>query len=252
MSKRMIQTIKGLAIASVALALTACVDPSVFQQSSSTSQQTSLTNAGNLISLADQNLLNNINSNQYLNVSQLTSLLDKTDNRFVKNQILLKLTDKLIGENKLEAAQYYLSQFVKTDDSSQNNNYLFLASKVGNLLGDQRLLSNATDLDLTKLSSDQLAQALQLQLNNNFTAGNTDKALTLVNDSFNKLSVAEQKTTVDLVLGQLTKLSEEDLGELASQAAVAGNSINVGWYRLAQLAVANKNSVAKLNDVWSI
>lgn len=252
--------LRGLGLSTLALSLASCVDSSYFTNiinggTPTTPVSPISTDQGlatvKSLTKADKAFLTQLNRNPNLSTSQLTKFLETNKNPYVKNVLILQLVNKLIGENKLDAAKYYLGQYTQSTDANLNNNYAFLASKVGAALNDQQLLSQSSQIDAKNLTVDQQLQAVQMQLVNDFRAGKYGDGLNKVNEIYNNLSYKDKSSLVDSTLQQLMTLNEGQLNSLAEAAARQGNTFNVGWFRLAQLAVANKSDSGKLNDAWS-
>ncbi|RIY35059.1 penicillin-binding protein activator [Psittacicella gerlachiana] len=237
-------------IATLSMALASCMLPQVnIGGGSSTSASQTIANYSSL-SESEKEFVAQLLKTQSISTQTLINYYNTNSNPYVRNEIILKLVNNLINENKLDAAKYYLQNFTTSSDTRQNSTYNIVATRLGQLTNDQDLINNTTNVDFSQISLNQKLSAAKVEVVKQFANSQYNQGLDIVNEVFPSLSDADKQALVDFTLSQLTNLSVVSLSNLANGAS----TINSAWYTLASLAVENENDARALAqgfDTWS-
>lgn len=212
------------AITTLSLTLASCILPPAPRGTTSTNPQQTVS-ASSLTS-EDKVFLKTLYSNK-LSVNELQNALATRTSPYVRNEIIFKLTEALVAENKNEAAAYYLKQYVTSSEQKQKTQFSYLAAKVGQLTNDQELLAKAGNIDATQLSVDQKVPAAKLALVNAFNRNQYDEGLYSINSVINQVNDASRQELVDFTTDKLAQLGTDRL-----QSLISMGERNTGWYSL--------------------
>lgn len=265
-STKLLRNLKGtVSVALLAATLASCVDSSQYlNQGSSTpvtvinppgqtSQSSNATQPGKVPvsaeQLANDKLVQNALKQLDVSSDTLAQLVEKTPlSPSVANQLILTLVDKLISENKLEAASFYLAKFKSQEaNASAIANYNYQSTRLAYLTSKGKF---AKEIDLSQLEASKRLDAFKLMVDVDFLANNPDQALTTVNNYFSYLSKAEQQVIVDKVVDNLVKYPASKLDSLATQSFAKTQNLHTGWYRLAQILQENRADIALLDQAY--
>ncbi|RIY31074.1 hypothetical protein CKF54_07860 [Psittacicella hinzii] len=238
---------KLVPVASLSLALASCVSPN-FNWGQSGDTTTGQVASYNTLSQEEKNLVNNLINSSSIPTSTLISYYSQNSNLYVRNEIILRLVDNLINENKYDAAKYYLQNFSATSDTRQNSQYNLLATRLGQLTNDQTLINSTPSVDLSQISLNQKLSATKVEVIKQFGNNNYDQGLDIVNQVYPTLTANDQKQLVDFTLDQLVKVPNNSLNNLTERAS---SSTNAAWYALAYLANSNTNNAQELAEGYS-
>lgn len=242
--------IKRTAVALSALALAACVDPSVLLGGgSSTDQQPVAVSKEGLTKEQLAAVANYKARGQKLSTDVLTQRFAAEANPYVRNEIALALANKLTAENKLDAAKYYLQQYQTSSDPDQQNRWGLIANKLAQLLNDPSLAAGSS-FDPTAVKIDERLNAAKVAILADIRDNKPDNAVATANAVYSSLKGADRLDLVNFTLDHLQSFSANRLDSLAQLAGQRGDGLAVGWYRLAQIATTHKGDVANLNSHW--